>query len=280
MRKIQGNYFKNGDVVDFDFMMPGSWEELTPFQTASILQTLTYNRADPYTLRVSLLLLIAGEKNYNIIENLPDEDIAVLATLIEWVYNTRPSAINKFPKIKTKKKIYIAPADSLDNLCFGEWCFAYEFYKLYCDTGEKEYLNKLIATLYREVIPGVTPESINYNGDLRYPFNENLIDVRSKYISFIEAHWKLAILTWFTSALIVQMDRRPHVFPKTSAPEENEAPINQPENVRTWLTVFRELIGPKFGTTEQLKYTNAMFVLDYLEEQHIAYEEAKSATTH
>src|SRR5690606_33299278 len=97
--------------------------------------------------------------------------------------------------------------------------------------------------------------------------NENLIDARSVHFAKISEDVKLSIKAWFNVALRQIMERRPHLFPP---PPEGETPsaeqITAPEpEGGTWLDVFRELLGPKWGTIEQLKYTNAMFVLDELE---------------
>lgn len=274
MKTISGNYQKGEKIHDFSFPLPDCWEELSPSQTAAILHTLSFKKADEYTIKVSVMVLMAGHQNFYTISCLTEDDLYCLVELCNWIFTTRPPVKNSFPQLKLRRKIYHAPNDDLSNLCFGEWCFAYEFYKLYHATNNLEYLNKLIATLYR--LPNdIAKDDVNYNGDSRLPFNENLIEYIAKSVSDIDYGRKIAVLTWFTSALLPFMDARPHVFPKT---EETQVEDNDEAILdnRTWLTVFRELLGPKFGTAEQLKYTNAMFVLDFLEEQHIAYEEAKS----
>ena len=276
MHNLTGTYTINGLEKDFSFSIPQNWAELEPLQTAYILETLSYSKADPFTLKTSIMVLVCGPKNFQTLCNMADEDRHTIYNLIDWVFTTRPPAINKFTSLKINKKTYIAPSNTLGNLCFGEWCFAYEFYSAFHKYKSPEYLNKLIATLYRQPLAGITPDSENYNGDLRTPFNENQIDNTAKGVQGIQENIKLTILTWFTSAMLEVMEKRPHVFPKPLPKDESEETTepNEP-NHRTWLTIFRELLGPKFGTSPELKNTPATFVLDYLEEQHISFEESQ-----
>jgi hypothetical protein len=262
----------------FAFQMPSNWDELEPLQTAYILETLSYSKADPYTLKMSVMVLVCGVKNFKTLTQIAEEDLYTIFNLVDWVFTTRPPAINKFPSININKKTYVSASNTLGNMCFGEWCFAYEFYSAFHKHNDHVFLHKLIATLYRQPLTGISTNSPDYNGDLRPPFNENQIEIVAKGVSAIQENIQHTILTWFTSAILDIMEKRPHVFPKTIPPDPNEEedqPQPEPEQShRTWLTIFRELLGPKFGTETQLKYTNAIFVLDYLEEQHINFEEA------
>lgn len=274
MKRISGQYPNKGRFKDFEFYVAESWEELTPQQYAHILQLLTYQKADEFTLQASLLSLLCGHKNFPVIAALEEEDLQALIPLIEFIKESRPQPKNKFPTLKINGKTYHAPNDDLSNISFGEWCFAYQFYQLYYEFGDINYLNQLVATIYRLPDPTQTDENPDFNGDIRLKFNENLIAKIAKGVADIEAHIKHAILVWFSAALLEVMDARRKVFP----PVEKKVQTNQeetPENPTNWLTIFRELLGPKWGTTDQLKHTNALFVLDGLEDQHIAFEEAQ-----
>jgi len=282
MKKVSGTFQRLGNLTDYEVSIAENWEELNPQQYASVLQILTYAKADKDTVFVSLISLLFEQKNFHILTYFDDEQLYALMPLIDFILNTRPPVINKFPKLKINKKECIAPNDDLSNICFGEWCFAYQFYQLYYEFKDDKYLNMLIATLYRVADPKQNENNLNYTGDLRYIFNENLLYKHAFDVASIPSPYKTAVITWFSSALLSVMDARQRVFPKAiKTPEEAEtAPEKETEetkgNITDWMTVFRELLGPKWGTTEQLKYTNAMFVLDGLEEQHIAFEEAKA----
>lgn len=284
MRNIKGSYIKGYHQVPYQAEIPGQWEELDAKQFAAIIQVMHYRKADRHTVLVSLLALLFGKENWHILEGLnsknPQENFLYeLLPLTNFLTESTPPVKNFFPTLKIRKKICAAPADSLGNLSFGEWCFAFQFYQYYSLTGDPGWLDKLIAVLYRPIDPEQIPGTLNFTGDVREIFNENLIESRAKDVAHIESRFKLSVLAWFTVAVQELQKFRPNLFPeKEQTSEHDPQEVDGPQNNRTWLSVFRELLGPKWGTTEQLKNTNAMFVLDALEEQQIAYDEAMRAT--
>lgn len=288
MRKVSGSYYRNTKKVKFSFEVPSSWTELQPYQFSRIIEVLHFRKADRFTIAVSLLALLADAKNWPILQAISEvkaendqeqsgeELLSALIPLTNFLMEEKPPLNNFFPAINLKKKKHIAPALDLSNIGFGEWCFAHQYYIYYSISQDAQWLNKLIATIYRPIDINQNPDSPSFSGDLREAFNENLIEKRSLSVASLEHHIKLGILTWFSCALNEVTETRPHVFPPAPQLEPGqELPMPEPDNGRTWLTIFRELLGPKWGTTEQLKFTNAMFILDELEERHIAFEEAK-----
>jgi len=296
MRSLTGAYIKNGKEVKYSFQVPSSWSELNGHQYAAIITVLNYTKADRFVIATSLLALLFGKENFHVLEHmiptvspknmslLDDEDLAndyrdELIALANFLFE-EPPAQNFLPKLKIRKVPCLAPADNLSNLSFGEWCFAFQYYTNYRITQDLSWLDKMIACLYRPADPAQDPTSVNYKGDLREVFNENLITKRAKDVAAIESRFKLAVWAWFTAAVNQVMAMRPNVFPKTpdTVDEDQEEQAAYHSDQRTWLSVFRELLGPKWGTTEQLKHTNAMFVLDAMEEQQIAYKESGQNT--
>lgn len=276
MKRISGNYVKGKKEVAFDCQIPSSWDELTSQQFATVVQVFAYRQADPFVVSTSLLTALFDAKNYHILHHLPEEELHALLPLTNFLFETRPPLKNPFPKVKIGKNFHYAPTPTLSNIGFGEWCFAYEFFRFYRHSGDDLWRDKLIATLYRQLDVKKDPAAHDFDGDIRLPFNENVIDARAKHFAGLREDVKNAIVAWFQVALDAVAERRPHLFPKRD-PEhlEPEPPTDQQPDGRTWLDVFRELLGPKWGTIEQLKYTNAMFVLDELESLKVEYEKSK-----
>lgn len=273
MRKVSGHYELKKSEIKFDIEIPSAWNEIDKHQFATIIQVLHFRKADSYTISVSLLALLFGQKNFHILSGLPDDLLTELVPLTNFLIEEKPPVQNYWPAINIKKKRHIAPADDLSNLSFGEWCFAFEIYNQYRLTNDQQWLNKLIAVIYRPVDPHAKEDSPNFTGDLREKFNENLIERRAKGIQAIEEKVKLAIVAWFSVALAEVTEDRPHVFPKKDG--EQKAEKTSGSDSKTWLTVFRDLLGPKWGDIDKLKHTNALFVLDELEDRQIEFEQAK-----
>lgn len=271
MKNITGDYEKHGKLIKFSAAVPSDWSELDKFQFATIIQVLHFRKADPYTISVSLLALLFGAKNFHILDGLPDEYLHSLVPLTNFLMEEKPAVKNFFPEINIRKNKHIAPAEDLSNLGFGEWCFAFESYNYYKLTNDIKGLNTLIAVLYRPIDPADNESSSTFSGDRREKFNENLIEKRTKSVAAIEERIKLAILAWFTVALSDIADARPHVFPKRNEEVAEEA-VEPTSDSATWLDVFSDLLGPKWGNIEQLKYTNAMMILNHLEKQQIEFE--------
>lgn len=281
MKNISGHYTdKHKKTVKFNIDIPSSWAELDKHTFASVIQLLHFRNADRYTISVSLLALLFGQKNFHILSGLADEDLHVLVSLTDFLVSEKPPVKNFFPQLKMKGKVHTAPADNLSNLSFGEWCFAYDAYNFYHLTKDPLWLDTLIATIYRPVDPTENEDSATFSGDTREKFNENLIGKRAKSVGAIEERIKLGVLAWFSVALSEAVSTRPHVFPPrdTAAevdPDASTSMLADGESPDSWLTIFRQLLGPKWGTTNDLKYTNAMFILDELEEKQIEYEKVK-----
>jgi len=277
MRKISGHYTDKFEIQHtFAAEIPGNWGELTAQQYATILQLLTYEQADKYTIGASFLSILFGPKNWHILNNLPDEELHDLMPLTNFIIESAPPAINRIPKLKMRGKVRYAPADDLSNIGFGEWCFAYQFYTYFVQTGDVQFLNKLIATLYRPADADQKPGTPGFKGDIRQPFNENLIDAQARALNDVEMRIRLAILGWLRAAFSNIMEQRKNAFPEPEKDSEGNIKAQNESDARTWLTVFRELLGSKWGTTEQLKFTNAMFILDHLEEQQIAFKQSSA----
>lgn len=266
MRKVSGRY----ENVQFDVEVPNAWAELDKHQFSTIIQVLHFRKADPYTISVSLLALLFGAKNFHILSGIGDEYLTELVPLTNFLIEEKPPVFNHWPEIKVKRKVYAAPENDLSNLGFGEWCFAFELYNYYRLTNDTAALNKLIAVIYRPLDPSSKKDSADFKGDVRENFNSNLIENRALLLRGVEEKIKLAILAWFSVALAEVIEDLPNVFPKREGDPKTDAPTS--DDGRTWLSVFSDLLGPKWGTMDQLSNTNAMFILNYLEEQQIEFK--------
>jgi hypothetical protein len=242
--------------------IPSKWEELSPDQFATILEVLGHRNADKYTIGVSVLALLFGAKNYSLLRDMDDEELHCLMPLCNFIFDSDIPLINFYQTLKVDKKTLYAPSLDLSTINFGEWCFAYQMWEFFVKSKDLVFLDKLIAIIYRP--KNKLKNALETTGDIRESFNENSIELRAALIAKLELKTKQAIFAWFNTAITMIMVRREKVFPKSEVQEETPETQEAPGN--TFLTIFRELLGAKWGTTEVLKSTNAMFVLDYLEE--------------
>jgi hypothetical protein len=285
MRKISGLYkTERNKRKKFDIEVPGSWDEMQPGQFgAAIFCLQVTTKADPEWIKLSLLALLF-EKHWPILAGLTAEEKHELKKeLTKFFYDTEPPLKNFFPKLKLKAGELLPAAPDLSNIGFGEWCFLDTYLSyFYRSQGDEEWLDKMIATVYRPVDPESDENSPNYTGDKREPFNENLIPKRVEMLQDMKRNEKMAIFQWLSIAIKQAKDARPDVFPEPLKQlDENGKPVpvtsdDEPGADGSWMDIYTDLIGPKFGTSAQLKYTNAFFVLDYLNKAQRQWTEFKS----
>lgn len=266
MRRISGDYTnRKGAIIPFDVLIPSAWDELNPCQIAAVNEVLIWSKAEKST-KAAFFLAILFAQNDHILYHLPVEELFSLAELTNFLVDTKPELVPPFSSLRLGEKVCLPADPGLSIICFGEWVFAYQAYHHYCQTKDEAFLNELIVILFRPAA-ATDPEADEYSGDPRQVFNENHIPYRVKWAKELAPIVRHAVLAWFSSALLRIMADRPQLFPVKAEDELFEAP--PPDDHRTWFTVFRELIGPKWGTTADLKFTNALFVLDALEEQQL-----------
>ncbi|SDG68226.1 hypothetical protein SAMN05421827_109145 [Pedobacter terrae] len=274
MIPISGNYIKDEKEVPFSAEIPSAWEELEAHQYATIVEIRSFSKADPYTMAMSLLTVLMGVDNYHILYYLPDEDKHSLVSLTNFIMDVQVPVKNFFPTLQLRKKKHFAPSEFLSELNFGEWCFAYQAWNYYTQFKDDKFLDELIAILYRQ--KSTDEHALDKVGDIREPFNENLISKNAKSVGNVHHRIKLAIYAWFTASINLQMSYRPTAFPVGTGENVDSESDQVPATI---FSLFRELLGPKWGTTGVLRLENADFVLDGLEEMRIAFKESQKSIT-
>jgi hypothetical protein len=113
------------------------------------------------------------------------------------------------------KTTLIGPRDELINLTFEEFIPSDFMYRMYIKTQEEEYLNKLIAILYR-------PKAKQVNGiDRREPFiDDESIEQRANLIAHLPITQRLIIFGFYDGCQKELIEKNPDLFPKTQGRAE------------------------------------------------------------
>jgi hypothetical protein len=109
-----------------------------------------------------------------------------------------------------RKKLY-GPAANFENLKMDEFCYSEHHYLQYIKTKSKEDLLNFVASIYR---PGKAnyDRTLNKDGDIRQPFNENLISFYSKRIRKVDHRTLIAILHIYEGCRFAMIETFPKVF--------------------------------------------------------------------
>lgn len=103
------------------------------------------------------------------------------------------------------------PADQLFNITFGEYLAADTYFNRYFETNNQEFLDKLVATLYRPKKKGNRKE-IKASGDVREPFNSHTVESRAKHLQYADPALKTAVLLFYQGCKHALIERFPNVF--------------------------------------------------------------------
>lgn len=196
----------------------------------------------------------------------------------DFIWNSNTLTSQLLPRIRIRFTYLYGPADMLKNLTFKEFVYAYNVYRAYKSTGKTHRLNELIAILYRPKVDGLTSASKEYNGDLREPFNNNLVDQRARLVANLPRHYKFAIQLFFEGCFSQIVERYDKLFAKNDT--DSEAAGNLKE-------LIHRLAGNEFGNFQETEQQNIYDILDQLkinvedQDKHnreLAHQQNKSKT--
>ena len=170
-----------------------------------------------------------------------------------------------------KYRRWIGPDQSMSAVTWHEFTLADSFFLRYKETGEEIFLKMLCATLFRRKGRGRkhNPNSGQFTGDQRKPFNPNIPDKELKSIE----RWP----EWIRGGVLLNYEGiRRHLeeqFPHVFSQENKNNIINGPKG---WEPVTLSLSGEKFGTYDQTLRTPFKTVLRHMEMNAIEIERIKS----
>jgi hypothetical protein len=182
----------------------------------------------------------------------------------------------KIEKIGGTSVLLYGPETGLANCSFWEFIKAEKYYLNYTKTQDKEWLNKMIATLYR-------PKKTEYNKfidtDIRIPLSDQGIRHHLREVEKTDLETKLTILKWFDSCRNSLAKNFPLVF---SQPKENHKTTNPiamlsqgPSKGGGWMQLISELAG-SMDNYEKIGNTNLIIALTDITHRIKKSNEAKA----
>ncbi len=246
------------------------WNELNARQLADVAEAL-FTISDPYARNLQLIRILLRLPWYRLLA-LSGEYMLDLEQLITFLLEENTLTRNLFPVLRFRSPVSLlrsplyGPADGFSNIRFNEFVYAESWFMSYQETGETADLDRLIAVLYRPKDKKCDPTSPDYTGDVREPFNDNLIGMRDIWVSRLPRKIKLAILLWYTGCRMDLVESYENVF---SGDKEN-AKAKQP-----WLTMIRHVPSDKFGLISQIEAERVHTVLYHLDEMMAEAEEQR-----
>lgn len=134
---------------------------------------------------------------------------------------------------------FYGPASKLANCTFWEYVKAEQYFTAYMKSRDEEWLNKLIAVLYRLRSSRYDP---NLHEDIRLPLIEASIPYRAKLIGSLPLPERIAILMWFDGCRQFIIKSFPLIYKKRD-PQEGKptSKLDQKAKSGDWLTLINSL---------------------------------------
>jgi hypothetical protein len=241
--------------------VPATWNELKRRQLLEVLAELY---AEPKPGRGLRLLKLLSGFPLPLLATQPVVVLAQLLPLTHWLDSESHLLTEQLLPTLTipgrhrseRPATWHGPRGQFQNLLFGEFMFADTFFVLYHLTGKKEWLNQFLTVLYRParrvtsamglVEQDASPEDLDWTGDVRLPFNEHQLEVRTPRMFRVAAIEKLAVVTWYRGCRTQLAQEFPDVF--VAADEDAQASSKKAPD---WSRVLRKLSGGAFGAITQ-----------------------------
>jgi hypothetical protein len=184
--------------------------------------------------------------------------VQVFFPVIEFLTESNTLTEFKLKSFRVGLTKYYAPADGLKNITIDEFRWADKMYIKYKNTNDTDYLDGLVAILYRKKRKDYNPTLPTYKGDIREDFNEHTISKNSEKVDKLPLAKKHVILLAYEGSRNKQIAACEHLFSDTQkSTGKNDG----------YGGLLLELAGTKFGTYEQTCKTNWKIAFNYLENQ-------------
>jgi hypothetical protein len=238
-----------------------NWDELSREQLLALMPVLYHKFAETHRQQIEILKILFGI-NHVFALRITDVQYCQILWMTHFLLGEHVGLTKQLlPSVRRAwyHRPRYGPADGLSNVRFLEFVFADAYFVAYAQGQDEQWLDKLIAVLYRPQRKPYRPGAAGYGGDRRQDFNENLVDEHAAYLARLPQAEKLAIVTWYRGCRHALELRYPLVFTP-----ENETKAT--ENTGGWGQVLREMSGQAFGNFDETGQQHLHTVLAKLED--------------
>jgi len=222
---------------------PESWAEVKPEQFRGISVYLAKDVvSDDDRIQIARIMLSLSNADLYRLRNMEGFQIEHIINLHDFIFAESSFDRWMLENIYVGEQCFYGPEDNFRNVTWDEFVYCDTYLMLYCENKEDQYLDKLIATIYRLQSKEYDPESPTYKGDIREDFNENTITVRADLLGcFIEKTTKDAIVINLRAVRKNIEKQYPYLFPQTDFEEAVAVKKKPRKNAVGWENVTRTL---------------------------------------
>lgn len=250
MKELRVEYRIAGLNKSKVIQIPSAWKELTPDQFIAAAKMYVEEIAEDDFLKLFFDL------SRKLVQRLNYYQKYKLVELVEFVRDARVPYSNFFLSSIPDTGL-MAPGARLNGMCLQQFMTVDTFFSKYVFTGNKEYLDKMVASLYlreeeRYFIQDKDSEVKLLDLNARLPEIQK-IDITIKYAVFLNF---LLIKRWLGRAYV-------HLFPES----EETALLNVQKSYKhvDWLEIFDSFVGdniPDMDKYQAMAATDAFRIIN------------------
>lgn len=233
--------------------VPASWNELTEEQLLHVCRLLYVENGDIYRFRIAAiryLLDLSWLQTLMIRDHLVD-----LFPYVAFLEAENTLTDNKLLTIESEEITFYGPIGGFETLTAEEWTEADQAFIDFSASKELTDLDRLIAVLYREPIPGMGPAHSDWKKDFRKNFIEEQVELRQRILTNISQAHKFAVLTWYAGCRREWESVFYRVFKEGKADVESFG----------WQETIQKISGDTFGSLRETERTNMYKLMLHME---------------
>lgn len=261
--------------------VPSKYNELSAKQ----LRHICYASHVPGTIyqqRAYILRVLLNKRRWWFKQFSPVQ-VYEMSYLTDWLYEKKDDGLillrpdlteNKLPILRIPFSLrhltgfrhiftrFYGPSKGLGNATMLELALADREYLRFLKTQKIEYLDRLIAVLYRERDPKKSTTDPTYDGDLRFPVNDFTLSERAKIFKGLNIGTKLSVFYFFEGCR-TRIVNDPSLHLVFNHPKAEEISKNQD---LTWINLIIQLGGFTQRSQSEVEETNCYTVLFKLQQ--------------
>lgn len=248
------------------FSAPSEWDECTKADLFQISKTV---RADLPVLQSEILLALKLFKiPRKLFGLLNSEQRAAIVRLCSFIEQKKILDKNLIPYFWHKLRKYHGPNEAYDNIQGIEFAFAELCYTRFVETKQEQYLDDLVAVLYRN------RRCFNITNDIRADFYIRSSNIRSKRFKSLHHDIKFSIFLNYEAWRNWLIDGHPQIFPKAD-PNDVEAQT-EGSSTSLWDKAYRMIAeSGVFGNYNEVCKQPILVLFAQLHDKILEAKEAK-----
>ena len=224
-------------IKDKEYFIPESFNELNKKQLIWVARLMAKEEDQNNQQEVLHALLDIGLFAFF---RIPQELRLRMLPYTDWIYGANTLT----EQLILDYNGLFGPSREFDNLTLGEFHFSETYYRQLA-TGDLTAVNSLVAVLYRKPRPFYN-KSKDKHGDIRLPFNANLIAYYANKIASWPTSVKTAIVMWYDGCRQNLVETYNEVFSAPGGGDHND-------NDAGMYGVIRNLSGDRFGRVSEVE---------------------------